>query len=120
MPVPSALNSPGMVRGLQERAARAFPAEHVQDAGGWQLRHAPGGAWWVCAVLPHAEAGPRPLARRVAGAEEFYAARGAAARFQISPACPERLDTVLAPMCQPSVSACVSGPVHPARGAAAR
>ena len=47
------MNSAGMVRGLQERAARAFPAEHVQDADGWQLRHAPGGAWWVCAVLPH-------------------------------------------------------------------
>jgi len=85
------------MRGLQERAARAFPAEHVQDADGWQLRHASGGAWWVSAVLPHAEAGPRSLVRRIAGAEEFYAARGAAARFQISPpACPEGLDTVLA------------------------
>ena len=97
MPTPSALSSPGVVRGLQERAARAFPAEHVQDADGWQLRHASGGAWWVSAVLPHAEAGPRSLVRRIAGAEEFYAARGAAARFQISPpACPEGLDTVLA------------------------
>ena len=96
-PAPSAPGSRKVVRGLQERAARAFPAEQVQDAGGWQLRHSPGGAWWVSAVLPHAGAGPGPLERRVAGAEEFYAARGAAARFQVSPpACPDGLDAVLA------------------------
>jgi GNAT superfamily N-acetyltransferase len=86
-----------MVRGLQERAARAIPAEQVEDVEGWWLRHAPRCAWWVGTVLPHGDARLGELVRRVAGAEEFYAGHGAAARFQISPpACPEGLDTVLA------------------------
>ncbi|WP_442945929.1 GNAT family N-acetyltransferase [Nonomuraea sp. LPB2021202275-12-8] len=85
------------VRGLQERTARALPPEHVEDAGGWWLRHAPSCAWWIGTVLPHGDAGPGELARRVAAAEEFYAGRGAVARFQISPgACPEGLDAFLA------------------------
>ncbi|MEO3810059.1 GNAT family N-acetyltransferase [Sphaerisporangium sp. B11E5] len=85
------------VRGLQERAARALPAEHVEDADGWWLRHAPSCAWWVGTVLPHGDTEPGELARRVDRAEEFYAARDAAARFQISPgACPDGLDAVLA------------------------
>src|SRR5919108_3560995 len=94
---PSAITSPEMIRGLQERAARALPAERVELAEGWWLRHAPGCAWWVGTVLPHGEAGPGELVRRVAGAEEFYAARGAVTRFQISPrACPQSLDALLA------------------------
>jgi N-acetylglutamate synthase len=85
------------VRGLQERAARAFPAVHVEDVDGWWLRLAPSCSWWVGAVLPHRDAGPGELVRRVAGAEDFYAGNGAAARFQISPsACPDGLDSVLA------------------------
>ncbi len=82
------------VRGLQERTARALPAEHIEDAGGWWLRHAPSCSWWVGTVLPH---GDGDLVRRIVRAERFYAARGTAARFQISPgACPEGLDAVLA------------------------
>ncbi|MFC3995706.1 GNAT family N-acetyltransferase [Nocardiopsis sediminis] len=95
--MPSAINDSEVVRGLQERAARALPAAQVEDVGGWWLRHAPGCSWWVGAVLPHGDAGPGELTRRVARAEEFYAGRGAKARFQITPpACPEGLDTVLA------------------------
>ena len=91
------MSSPEAVRGLQERAARAQPAEHAEEADGWWLRHAPGCSWWVGTVLPHSDARPGALARRVARAEEFYTSRGAAARFQISPgACPAGLDTVLA------------------------
>ena len=86
-----------MVRGLQEKAARALPAEHVTHVGGWWLRHSTSCAWWVRTVLPHADAGPEELVRRVVGAERFYAGHGAAARFQISPrACPEGLDMLLA------------------------
>lgn len=86
------------VRALQERAARALPAEHVEKAGGWWLRHAPDGPWWVGTVLPHGDdAAPEELERRIAAAEAFYAGRGTVTRFQISPgACPERLDAVLA------------------------
>ena len=95
--MPSAMSSSEMVGRLQERAARALPAEHVEDVEGWWLRHAPSCAWWVGTVLPHGDARPGELVRRVVGAEEFYARHGAAARFQISPpACPEGLDTVLA------------------------
>lgn len=97
MSLPSAANGSEVVRGLQERAARALPAEHVEDLEGWWLRHAPGCAWWVGTVLPHGDAGPGELVRRVAGVEEFCAGRGTTARFQISPgACPEGLDAVLA------------------------
>jgi N-acetylglutamate synthase len=95
--VPSAPSSSDLVRGLQERAARALPAEHVEDVAGWWLRHAPCCSWWVGTVLPHGDARPGDLGRRVVGAEEFYAGHSAAARFQISPgACPEGLDAVLA------------------------
>lgn len=95
--------APGFVKGLQERAARALPAELVEYADGWWLRHDPGDSWWVASVLPHgpagpgAPAGPAELARRVARAEEFYAGHGTAARFQITPpACPAGLDGLLA------------------------
>jgi len=48
-------------------------------------------------VLPHREAEPHELVRRVVGAERFCAALGAVSRFQISPrACPQGLDTLLA------------------------
>jgi GNAT superfamily N-acetyltransferase len=94
---PSAMSGSEVVRGLQERAARALPAEHNKDVEGWWLRHAPSWAWWVGTVLPHGDARPGELVCRVVGAEEFYAGHGAAARFQISSgACPEGLDTVLA------------------------
>lgn len=86
-----------LVRRLQERAARALPAEHVEHVGGWWLRRSTSCAWWVGTVLPHAAAGPKELVRRVAGAERFYAMHGTTARFQISPrACPAALDTLLA------------------------
>ena len=85
-----------MVRGLQERAARALPAEHVEDAEGWWLRHAPSCSWWVGTVLPHGSATSGELPRLVARAEAFYAGHDAVTRFQISPgACPEGLDSVL-------------------------
>jgi N-acetylglutamate synthase len=94
---PSAAAGPEMVRGLQERAARALPAQRVENAQGWWLRHAPGCSWWVGTVLPHREAGPGELVRRVVEAEQFYAGHGVVARFQISPrACPPRLDALLA------------------------
>ena len=85
-----------MLRDLQERAARALPAEQVENALGWWLRHAPNCSWWVGTVLPHSVSAPDELVNRIAGAEAFYADRGTRARFQITPgACPEGLDAVL-------------------------
>jgi ribosomal protein S18 acetylase RimI-like enzyme len=85
------------VRALQERAARAQPADHVERIDGWWLRFASGGAWWVGTALPHGEAGQEGLARRVERAEAFYAARDVAAGFQVTPGvCPDRLDALLA------------------------
>lgn len=85
-------------RGLQEKAARAQPAERVEVVEGWWLRHAPGCEWWVGTVLPHSEDdGPDELMGRVVGAEAFYAGHGAPTRVQITPgACPPQLDQVLA------------------------
>ncbi|SHH05633.1 GNAT family N-acetyltransferase [Streptoalloteichus hindustanus] len=92
----SVATDPELVRGLQERTALALPAERVEHAKGWWLRHAPRCAWWVGTVLPHGEAGPGELELRVAAAEKFHAAYGTVARFQITPgACPPELDTLL-------------------------
>ncbi|MFA1539852.1 GNAT family N-acetyltransferase [Actinomadura monticuli] len=85
-----------LVKSLQERAARAQPAERVKDADGWLLRHAPHCSWWVGTVLPHGDARRDDLIGRVVEAEEFYAAHGTTPCFQITPkACPEGLDAVL-------------------------
>ncbi|MFS8103956.1 GNAT family N-acetyltransferase [Lentzea alba] len=79
-----------LLKTLQEYAARAQPAAHVEEDGGWWLRHSPGDAWWVSAVLPH------DREDRVARAEEFCAERDAGVRFQITPGvCAEDLDTRL-------------------------
>lgn len=79
-----------LLKTLQEYAARAQPAAHVEEAGGWWLRHSPGDAWWVSAVLPH------DREDRVDRAEEFCAERGAGVRFQITPGvCAHDLDARL-------------------------
>ena len=96
MPAPHGL-PPEPVRFLQERAARALPAAHVELLGTWWLRSSPGCAWWVGSVLPHGEAAAADLPAMVAAAEAFSAARGAATTFQVCPgACPPDLDRILA------------------------
>ncbi|GAB3459462.1 GNAT family N-acetyltransferase [Streptomonospora sediminis] len=95
--MPSAQSGAEPARGLQERAARALPAEHTEDAGGWLLRYCPGGAWWVQTALPHGGAGPDEMLVNVAAAEAFYARHGASAGFQVTPgACSRGLDRMLA------------------------
>ncbi|SDF36607.1 Acetyltransferase (GNAT) family protein [Lentzea fradiae] len=76
-----------LLKTLQEYAARAQPAAHVEEAGGWWLRHSPGDAWWVGSVLPH------DREDRVDLAEEFCTSRGSEVRFQITPGvCADDLD----------------------------
>ncbi|MFB4306156.1 GNAT family N-acetyltransferase [Actinomadura sp. GTD37] len=90
------MESPELLKSLQERAARGQPAEHVEDAGGWWLRLAPHCSWWVETVLPHGDVRPGELIRRIAETEKFYAAHDAVPRFQLTPqVCPEGLDAVL-------------------------
>ena len=97
MSAPSVVAGPELIKGLQERAARALPAEFAEAADGWWLRHSPRCAWWAGTVLPHGEVPAGELARRVARAERFYAGHGAIARFQITPrVCPDGLDALLA------------------------
>ncbi len=94
---PVAVHNPDLVRTLQERAARALPAQHVQEVAGWCLRHSSSCDWWVGTVLPHGDVAAGELVARVVEAEEFYAGHGGVARFQISPgACPRGLDPFLA------------------------
>lgn len=87
----------GLVRDLQERAARAFPAVCLDRLDGWWLRHGDSSAWWASSVLPHSDAVPVELPAKIRLVEEFYAGHGTRARFQISPgACPADLDEALA------------------------
>lgn len=93
----SSVRRPETVRGLQERVARALPAEHVQHIGGWWLRHSANSSWWTGTVLPHGDAGRDDLPRMISAAESFYAGFGVTTRFQVSPgACPADLDATLA------------------------
>jgi GNAT superfamily N-acetyltransferase len=88
-----------MVRQLQEFSARAFPALEVERVGGWWLRYIDGPAWWAGSVLPHGSGSFRGalLGSLLGAAEQFYTARGAPARFQITPgAAPDGLDEALA------------------------
>ncbi|RJQ76003.1 GNAT family N-acetyltransferase [Pseudonocardiaceae bacterium YIM PH 21723] len=78
-----------IIRELQERVARALPAEHVEIHDGWWLRRSASASWWLSTVLPH---GDGDLAAMVEVAERF-----GATRFQITPgACPSELDGLLA------------------------
>ena len=92
-----AADVPGLVRGLQERAAQALPAVVIDHLGGWWLRHADSTAWWASAVLPHGDAVPLELPDKIRFAEQFYAGHGTPTRFQVSPgAIPAGLDDALA------------------------
>ncbi|MFL6113542.1 MAG: GNAT family N-acetyltransferase [Catenulispora sp.] len=89
----------GLRIGLQERTARAVPAEpgHDERVGGWWLRHAPGCSWWVGSVLPHGGSSRAELAERIEAAEAYSAARGIPTLIQMTPgAAPAELDAMLA------------------------
>lgn len=92
----SVSRDPELVGALQERAARACPAEHIDHVGPWWLRHSRSRAWWTATVLAHGSASADELHRRIEVAERFYADRGTATRFQITPgASPDELDALL-------------------------
>ena len=76
----------GLEAELQERAARAVPAEHVTRVGHWWLRHAPGCSWWIGSVLPHGAAASRAeLDGLISAAETYTAERGIPTLMQMTP-----------------------------------
>jgi N-acetylglutamate synthase len=82
---------------LQERAARAVPAAAQVRRDGCWLRHTDSTImWWAGAALMHGSAPSQDLVGSIAAAEDFYAAHGERARFQVCPACPPGLDRALA------------------------
>ncbi|MEY9860348.1 GNAT superfamily N-acetyltransferase [Catenulispora sp. GAS73] len=88
---------------LQERAARAVPAEYVTRIGSWWLRHAPGCSWWIGSVLPHMPYGSTSVSSRaeldglISAAEAYTAERGIPTLMQMTPgAVPPELDAILA------------------------
>jgi GNAT superfamily N-acetyltransferase len=96
MPQRIELHSVRQIGELQERAARAVPATVQENRGGCWLRYTDSTTtWWAGAVLMHGREQVRDLAPRIAVAEDFYAAHGALARFQVCPACPPDLDDAL-------------------------
>jgi GNAT superfamily N-acetyltransferase len=91
-----ALRNVPQIRELQERAARAIPAAVQENGDGCWLRYTDSTmTWWAGAALMHGGQQRRDLAPMIAAAEDFYAARGAPARFQVCPACPPDLDDAL-------------------------
>jgi N-acetylglutamate synthase len=96
LPSVATMSSSETLRSLQERAARATPADVLEIVDGWWLRHAPDSAWWIGAVLPHGGSETGDLLRRIVRAENFYAEHGTTARFEICPpACAAVLDHLL-------------------------
>lgn len=86
-----------LVRGLQERAARAVPAVDQTILDGCWLRSTDSATtWWAGASLLHGDRAEADLPRAVDEAERFYTDRGAPALFQVCPACPPGLDIELA------------------------
>ena len=81
-----------------ERAAfEAWPAAEVVPLDGWRLRFNHGVTNRASSVWPGPGASELSLAARIDAAERFYAERGAAAAFQLSPAAdPAELDVALA------------------------
>jgi len=82
---------------IERVAFEAWPAAEAQALGGWRLRFNHGVTSRGCSVWPGPGAADTPLAARIAAVERFYAERGAAASYQISPAAdPPELDAALA------------------------
>jgi N-acetylglutamate synthase len=82
---------------LERTAFDAWPAAEVKPLDGWRLRFNHGVTNRGSSVWPGPREGPLPLAARLDAVERFYAERGAAAMYKLTPvADPPELDAVLA------------------------
>jgi ribosomal protein S18 acetylase RimI-like enzyme len=85
-----------IVHELEELAFRAWPAEEVSELDGWRLRFTRGVTNRANSVWPNVATGALTIGARVDAAREFYRARGARSRFQITAAAePPGLDAYL-------------------------
>ncbi len=85
------------IRGVEERAARAWPETDHRMLGGWRLRHSPGVPnRRANSVLPIYPPVTENVQSGIADVEAFYGRHGLPSRFMISPASmPVDLDRVL-------------------------
>jgi N-acetylglutamate synthase len=86
--MPSTAESPpaaaaAEIRALEEVGYRLWVAPEVEEHDGWRLRAGGGMTGRANSVFPNRE-GALPLAGRIEHVEEWYAARGLAARFQLT------------------------------------
>lgn len=82
---------------LETMAANAWPAAETVMLDGWRLRYTEGVTRRANSVWPNAHEGAASLPEKLAAVEEFYAQRGAQARYQICEAMqPAELDAALA------------------------
>jgi ribosomal protein S18 acetylase RimI-like enzyme len=85
-----------LIRQVEERAARAWPAAVVEIVDGWWLRFNRGATRRANSVWPHQAKGRVTLVEKMERVEAFYAGRGLPVRYQMCPACqPSELDSAL-------------------------
>jgi ribosomal protein S18 acetylase RimI-like enzyme len=86
----------GLVGALEASAFAAWPAEQTETLDGWHLRFMHGVSRRANSVWPGAATGAWSIDERVDRVEQWYAARGLRAAFQLSPASrPAALDAAL-------------------------
>ena len=71
------------IHALEEVGYRLWVAPEVEELDGWRLRAGGGMTGRANSVFPN-RAGTLPLAGRIEHAEQWYSARGLAARFQLT------------------------------------
>jgi N-acetylglutamate synthase len=79
----SSTPSPAEIRALERVAYDLWVAPETEELDGWILRAAAGLTGRANSVWPNAD-GSLPLPAKIAAAEAWYAARGLAARFQVT------------------------------------
>jgi GNAT superfamily N-acetyltransferase len=84
------------VLAIERAAFAAWPAAEIAALGGWRLRFNHGVTQRASSVWPGPGPADPPLAARVDAVEDWYAARGASALYQLSPAAePPELEAAL-------------------------
>jgi ribosomal protein S18 acetylase RimI-like enzyme len=84
------------IAAIEACANRAWPAAHVANLDGWQLRWSDGLTRRGNSAYPLTDRGAFPLTEKIARVEAWYRERGIGALYQLSPICqPAGLDAAL-------------------------